>query len=158
LVPSCSSCAQLAKPQLLCTLMPIFLHPGVAGLSVHHTMQRGAPWNTELLGTVAYTAPEVLLDASNLQMASDVYAFGLMSKHPASLSCMLLPSLPPSLFSPPSSLSLSPSPPSYPLPFLFLLPSSLVPFSCACVYWYCLPIIYFSTAYVLLPNYAMLQD
>eukprot|EP00884_Botryococcus_braunii_P009555 jgi/Botrbrau1/18600/Bobra.0367s0041.2 len=48
------------------------------GLSVHHSMQRDTGSNNELLGTIAYTAPEVLLDPSNLQMASDVYAFGLM--------------------------------------------------------------------------------
>lgn len=43
-------------------------------------MRRGATSTHELLGTIAYTAPEVLRDPSNLQMASDVYAFGLMSK------------------------------------------------------------------------------
>lgn len=52
----------------------------MSGLSVHHSMQRDTTSNNELLGTIAYTAPEVLLDSSNLQMASDVYAFGLMSK------------------------------------------------------------------------------
>jgi serine/threonine protein kinase len=51
-----------------------------AGLSVHPAMQRVVGEGKELLGTIAYTAPEVLQDASQLQMPSDVYAFGLLSE------------------------------------------------------------------------------
>lgn len=50
---------------------------------MHPAMQRVAGEGTELLGTIAYTAPEVLQDASQLQMPSDVYAFGLLSEIPA---------------------------------------------------------------------------